>query len=126
MRVMLMKTNKTKTLTKMISCFLCTAITLQVGLTLTGEKVNAAGFIGLSSVGNGNIVELGTEGGYSPTSNFYIRNKYTIVNESPASDAITSQNLNDITELRPSGWANVYIETNLGTNLNFYSTNAKK
>ena len=38
-----MKTNKTKTLTKIISCFLCTAITLQVGLALTGEKVNAAG-----------------------------------------------------------------------------------
>ncbi|MBR2555800.1 MAG: hypothetical protein IKE94_13140, partial [Aeriscardovia sp.] len=36
-----MKTNKTKFLTKIISCFLCTAITLQVGLTLTGEKVNA-------------------------------------------------------------------------------------
>ena len=36
-----MKTNKTKFITKIISCFLCTAITLQAGLALTGEKVNA-------------------------------------------------------------------------------------
>ena len=38
-----MKTIKTGILTKIISCFLCTAITLQVGLALTVEKVNADG-----------------------------------------------------------------------------------
>ena len=83
-----MKTNKTKFLTKIISCFLCTAITLQAGLALTGEKVNAAG--GTISV-SGSEVDLKLS---SPKSNytyyFYIQDseapekgKYQIYNRDP-------------------------------------------
>ncbi len=39
-----MKTTKTGIFTKIISCLLCTAITLQVGLALTVERVNAASY----------------------------------------------------------------------------------
>ena len=61
---MLMKTTKTGILTKIISCFLCTAISLQVGLALTVERVNAVGeddrdyFIEESEGDSGKIISL--------------------------------------------------------------------
>ena len=63
-----MKTNKTGIFTKIISCFLCTAITLQVGLALTVEKVNAAGsfseaegFISVSDGSSGKIITVNSQ-----------------------------------------------------------------
>ena len=85
-----MKTNKTKFLTKIISCFLCTAITLQVGFALTGEKVNAAG--GTISVSGSEVdLKLSSPSSYY-TYYFYIQasdhpenGKYMIYNRDPES-----------------------------------------
>jgi hypothetical protein len=108
MRVMLMKTNKTKTLTKIISCFLCTAITLQVGLTLTGEKVNAAG--GTISVSGSEVdLKLSSPSSYY-TYYFYIQasdhpenGKYMMYNRDPESGQNDYTYLQDISLVRIYG-----------------------
>ena len=72
---MLMKTNKTGIFTKIISCFLCTAITLQVGLALTGERVNAAiidDFITMSDGDSGKIITLKNQHKEDHYAAFYI------------------------------------------------------
>ena len=44
---------KNRTITKIISCVLCTAISMQVGLALTDEKVNAAESITVEGIYGG-------------------------------------------------------------------------
>ncbi len=83
-----MKTTKTGIITKIISCFLCTAITLQAGLALTGERVNAAG--GTISVSGSEVdLKLSSPRSYY-TYYFYIQDsedpdkgKYQIFNRDP-------------------------------------------
>ena len=127
-----MKTNKTKFLTKIISGFLCTAITLQAGLALTGERVNAAG--GTISV-SGSEVDLKLS---SPKSNytyyFYIQDseapekgKYQIYNRDPETDQDDYTYLQDISLVRiygDNGNAGLCIETDVEATIQSQGSNS--
>ena len=49
---------KHRVISKIISCFLCTALTMQAGLALTVERVNAAGAVSSTESEDGSIVTI--------------------------------------------------------------------
>ncbi len=105
-----MKTNKTKFITKIISCFLCTAITLQAGLALTVEKVNAAGYVSGAPNDDGSVnITLNPD---DDGSNFYISNTSGDIIIS-INDTDQTYKFSKIAILSINGGAYTYIDTNL-------------
>ena len=117
---------KDKILTKILSSILCASLTMQIGWEATREQVNAAGTMGVSSVGNGTVLEIDTTD--SGTSDFYIRSKqgggYQIENHSPASGALSYTDLTEINTLKINGWAVARIYTDIETAIEFSNTQA--
>ena len=118
-------TMKAKTLTKITSSVLCAALTMQIVWGVKREQVNADGTMGVSSVGNGNVLTVDTTN--SGTSQFIITSsggKYHIENQSPASGSLNSTDLTEISTIVIDGWAIANINTDITTSIEFDDNSA--
>ena len=93
---------KNRTITKIVSCVLCTAISMQVGLALTDERVNADGRISYIPP----AITFSTD--ELATCNWYITNGTSGYNVW-SSDTGTSDNLQFSAITVGGGWAQVII-----------------